>query len=75
MSMEEYEAATANRISINDDAVRGKDEKGRDMVECMTDRELLKETVLSLRALGDVLEAVGQSPMAAAMMPGFGRRK
>lgn len=51
----------------------GTDEKGRILVECLSDRELLKEAVGTLRLLTDILEAAGQSPMAAAMMPGLAR--
>jgi len=59
--MDEYRAASGEE--------RGKDDKGRDMVETMTDRELLKESVVLLRAFGDALETLGQNPMLKAMMP------
>jgi hypothetical protein len=50
---------------------RPTDAKGRLRHDVMTDREIAEETLVTLRALADVLEAVGQSPMAAAMMPGL----
>lgn len=52
---------------------RPKDDKGRLRHDVMTDREIAEETLVTLRALADVLEAVGKSPMAAAMMPGLAR--
>jgi hypothetical protein len=62
-TQEEYAAA----------AERPTDAKGRLLHTAMTDREIAEEVLVTLRALADVLEAVGQSPMAAAMMPGLAR--
>lgn len=64
-SMEEYAA-------MSGDTERPKDDKGRVIVQALTDREVAEETLYTLRALADVLEAVGQNPMARAMMPGLG---
>ena len=59
--MDEYRAAAGTE--------RGKDDKGRDMVETMTDREIAIETLVLLRAFGDALEQLGSNPMLRAMMP------
>ena len=59
--MDEYRAVSAERM--------GTDDKGRPLVETMTEHDLLQETVLSLRGLGDVLEEIGKNPMLKAMMP------
>lgn len=54
------------------DVFLARDDKGRVLVEHLTDRELLKESVILLRAFGDALEALSQHPMAA-MIPGLKR--
>lgn len=53
------------------------DSKGRTLVHAMTDREIAEENLMMARILGDVLQALGSNPMAAAMMggmPGFPTR-
>lgn len=47
------------------------DDKGRPVVQSLSDRELLEETVVYLRAFGDVLEQISKNPMLGAMMPGM----
>lgn len=71
--MPNLEDATQDEYRAAAQDTRGTDEKGRPMVETMTDREILKELLETMRALADVLQAVGESPMAAAMMPGLAR--
>jgi hypothetical protein len=45
------------------------DEKGRIAVECMSDRELLKEAVRNGRTMLDVLSALGSfNPMVGNML-------
>lgn len=45
------------------------DEKGRKDVADMTTDEKLEEILLTMRAVGDGLEALGKNPMMKAMMP------
>lgn len=47
--------------------LRATDDKGRTVVSEMTDRELMEEVAHNLRALADVLEALGSHPMAGAL--------
>lgn len=47
----------------------GRDDRGRILVAAMEERQLLEESVLLLRALTDVLSALGQNPMLAGMIP------
>lgn len=69
--MNNFENSTQDEYAAA--AERPTDEKNRVRVPYLTDREIAEETLATLRALADVLEAVGQSPMAAAMMPGLAR--
>ncbi len=39
--------------------------------ETMTDREIAVETLVLLRFFAEAMQAIGKSPMMAAMMPGF----
>jgi hypothetical protein len=65
--MDEYRAATASNVTTED--LRERDEKGRIALHLMSERELMEESVTSMRALADVLESIGQNPMLKAMMP------
>jgi hypothetical protein len=46
------------------------DTKGRMVPAEMTDRQIAEETLILLRAFGDVISALGQNPMAVAMLGG-----
>lgn len=48
-----------------------KDAKGRDTAGSMSDRAIAVETLQRLRAVCDVLEALGSSPMAGMLPPGM----
>jgi len=43
------------------------DDQGRPVVSAMTDRQIAEETLLWLRMVADILNTLGQSPMAAAI--------
>jgi hypothetical protein len=51
------------------------DEQKRVNARYLTDRELLVESVVLLRAFGDALTALGQNPMLKAMMPASFRKQ
>jgi len=44
-----------------------KDEHGRPVIREMSDRELAEETLMWLRLVAEILNSLGQSPMAAAI--------
>ena len=69
--MNHFEDSTQDEYAAA--AERPTDEKGRLVHTAMTDREISEEILVTVRALADVLEAVGQSPMAAAMAPMLSR--
>lgn len=46
------------------------DEKGRRLPDDMTDRELLTELVVNMRAIADAVDGLAESPMVRAMMNG-----
>lgn len=46
------------------------DEKGRPLIENMSDREILVELITGQRQLADALEQLEQSPMMRAMLSG-----
>lgn len=49
------------------------DEKGRVLVNKMSDRAIAEETLLLLRAFTDIFEGIARNPMLAAMIPGLPR--
>lgn len=71
--MNHLEDSTQHEYAMASMANRVRDEKKRLVIDTMTDREIQEETLGLLRQLADILEAVGQSPMAAAMMPALSR--
>lgn len=50
------------------------DPKGRVVVKDLDDREILEETLATLRTIADAISAIGVNPagMLARMMPGVG---
>lgn len=69
--MNHFEDSTQDEYAAAHTDDRPKDHKNRLLHNVMTDREIAEEILVTVRALADVLEAVGQSPMAAAMAPGL----
>lgn len=51
--------------------VRIVDSKNRPVVESMTEREIMEENLILMRAFADALAVISSSPMASAMLPGF----
>lgn len=45
------------------------DSKGRTLVQDMSNEEKVNEILLTMRALADALEELGNNPMLKAMMP------
>lgn len=48
-----------------------RDGNGRIVVADMTEREILEETLILLRAFSDALSVLGSNPMLGAMIPGL----
>jgi uncharacterized protein (UPF0128 family) len=55
---------------MNETALPLTDERGRTIVEAMSDSEKLAEILHTMRAVSDALESLGNNPMLKAMMPG-----
>lgn len=66
--MDEYRAA-ANVANPEEPT---HDHKGRIVARRMTEREIMEESLILLRAFGDALEALGSNPMLRAI-PGVGK--
>lgn len=45
------------------------DPQGRPVIETMSDTEMLREILATMRAVADGLDAMGKHPMFRAMMP------
>lgn len=48
------------------------DSKGRPLPHTMSDRAMAEETLILLRAFGDILQSVGSNPIAGAMLGNMG---
>lgn len=46
------------------------DEKGRPLPGTMTERDMLTEIMLALRAISDTVEELSESPMVSTLMKG-----
>lgn len=51
-------------LPMQDQLLDNRDSKGRALIHTLTDRELAEETLLYLRTVMDILEQLGQHPMA-----------
>ena len=65
---EEYREAHDREVTETEPVLV--DDQGRQAVQTMTDREILEETLVYLRAFGDALAVASKSPMAMAI-PGI----
>lgn len=47
------------------------DDKGRPVPISMTEREMLEETVLTMRMCADAIQLIANNPVLSAMVPGL----
>lgn len=62
--IDETEFERVNRVANNGGP--RKDDKGRVLVHDMSEREIMEELLLTVRALGDAFSEMGKNPMLKA---------